>query len=204
MRLIKFDQPKNMVRRDFRLTPKRSNFRDGCLKNYPLSRSSSGYLPDHIPTWFMMSKMTPFFKSPVTNLLCPPSHQLLLSQPNHVWSWSSFQDISHIIYEHDLGCKRWTHPSSSKSGTINVLQVHNSAFLSQIVSHLDQTFKIGSLENNHFIFNVQLNQILLVSSQEQWTSSKHKIKLLSLKKTMLWSYNLAYNKLFTFNNFFAL
>ena len=54
-------------------------------------------------------------------------------------------------------------------------------FFSQIMSDLDQTFKIGPLATNDFIFYFQLDDdvkddpILQVSSQEHSTSSKSKI-----------------------------
>ena len=41
------------------------------------------------------------------------------------------------------------------------------------MSDLDQTFRIGPLATPNFTFNVKLNTILQLSSQEQSTSSIH-------------------------------
>ncbi len=101
-------------------------------------------------------KITPSFKSPVRNPQRPPSPQLMLSRPNHVWSWSNFQDIFLIIYQHDLWCQRWPHPPSHQSGTPNVIQAPNFGFLSQIRSNLDQNSRKGPLESTNIIFDVQL------------------------------------------------
>ena len=116
--------------------------------------------------------MTPSFKSPVRNLQHPPSPQLILSQPNHVWSWSNAQDWLLTNYQPDLWCERWPHPSSLQSGTLNVLQVPNLCFLSQIMSDLDQTFRRGPLATTNLIYDVKDDPILQVSSQEPSTSSK--------------------------------
>ena len=72
----------------------------------PIFIKLSGYLPDHILTWFMMSKMTPSSKPQVKNSQCPSSPKLW-SDLNHVGSSSNFQDIFLIICWHDLWCQRW-------------------------------------------------------------------------------------------------
>ncbi len=61
-----------------------------------------------------------------------------------------------IIYQHDIWCQRWPHPSSLQSGTLNVLQAPNLFFLSQIMTNLDQTFRICPLATTNIIFDVQL------------------------------------------------
>ena len=73
----------------------------------------------------------------------PPQRGITFSQPNHVRSSSNFQDIFLTIYQHDLWCQMSPHPPRPQSGTLNVLQVPNWGFLSQIMSDLDQTFRIG-------------------------------------------------------------
>ncbi len=52
----------------------------------------------------------------------PPSPQHLLSQPDHVWSWSNFQDRPLSKYQHHLWCSTWPNPSIMQSGSINILQ----------------------------------------------------------------------------------
>ncbi len=64
------------------------------------------------------------------------------------------------------------HPLSLQSGTFNVLQAPNLAFLNQIMSDLDQTFRIGPLATTNIIGDVQLDPILQLSSQEPSTSFK--------------------------------
>ena len=123
-----------------------------CFLNQIMSDQSKFQLP----TWYMMSKMTPSLKSPVRSPQRPPSPQLKLSQPNPVQSWSNFQDRPLSNYQSDLWCQRWPHPSSLQSGTFNILQVPNSYFLSQIMSDLDQTFRIGPIPITIIIFYVQL------------------------------------------------
>ena len=59
-----------------------------------------GYLPNHLATWSVMSKMTTSFKYPVRNPQCPPRPKFR-PDPNHVRFPSNFQDISLIIYWHD-------------------------------------------------------------------------------------------------------
>ena len=50
-------------------------------KSSPIFIKLAGYLHNHLPTWSMMSWMTPFFKSSVRNLQHPPSpHLHFLSQ----------------------------------------------------------------------------------------------------------------------------
>ncbi len=119
-----------------------------------------------------MSKMIPSFKSPVRNHHYPPSPLLILSQSNHVWSWSNFQDMPFSNYQPDLRCQGWPHPSSLQSGTLNILQAPILWFLSQIMSDLDKMFKIGPLATTHIIFDVQLDPTFKVSSQARSTSSK--------------------------------
>ena len=63
-------------------------------------------------------------------------------------------------------------PPSLQSGTLDVLQAPNLGFLSQIMSNLDQTFRIGPLATTNIIFVVWLYPILHVSSQEPSTSFK--------------------------------
>ena len=117
-------------------------------------------------------KMTPSFKSPVRNLQHPPSPQLILSQTNHVWSWSNFQDRPLSTYKPDPWYQKWPPPSSLHSGTLNVHHAPYFVFLSQIMSNLDQTFSVGPLATTNIIFDVQLDSILQVSSQEPLTSFK--------------------------------
>ena len=50
---------------------------------------------------------------------------LNFSQLNHVRSSSKFQDIFHIIYQHDIWYQRWPPHLSLQSGTLNLLQVPN-------------------------------------------------------------------------------
>ena len=85
-----------------------------------------GYLPNHLPTSFMMSKMTQFSKSPVRNPQRPPSPKFR-PDLNHVGSSSNFQDIFLIIYQHNWWCQSWPNPPRLRSETINVLQVPNEA-----------------------------------------------------------------------------
>ena len=66
----------------------------------------------------------------------------------------------------------WPHPPSLQSGTFNVLQAPNFYFLIQIMSDLDQTFRIGPLAITNLIFDAKDDLILQVSSQEPSTSSK--------------------------------
>ena len=102
---------------------------------------------------------------------------------NHIGSWEKIQDISHISYQYNLWCQRLLHPSSLKSGTINILQVPNLSFICQIMSYLDLTFRIGPLATTHIVFNFQLYTILQISFQEWSTSSKpqsHSLADLSL------------------------
>ena len=80
-----------------------------------------GYLNNHLPTWSMMSKMTPSSKSPVRNPQRLPSSKWSQSA-NYDRSSSNFQDIFLIIHQHDPWCQRWPHPSILQSGTINILQ----------------------------------------------------------------------------------
>ena len=122
----------------------------------------SGYLPNHISTWYMKSNVTPSSKSPIRNPQCPQSPQLMLLQPNHVGFSPNFQDIFKIIYQHDLWCQRWCHPTSLQSGTLNVLKVPNLGFISQIMSNLDQTFRIGPLATTNLIYDAKDDPILQV------------------------------------------
>ena len=70
----------------------------------------SGYFPNHIPTWSMMSKMIPSSKSPIRNPQCPSSPQLRTFQPNHVRSWSNFQDRPLSNHLHHLWCSTQDDP----------------------------------------------------------------------------------------------
>ena len=88
----------------------------------PVLIKLSGYFPNHLPTWSMMSKMTPSFKSSVRNLQHPPSLQLILCLPKHVRCWSNFQDRPLSNYQHHLWYSTWPNHSSLQSGTINILQ----------------------------------------------------------------------------------
>ena len=54
---------------------------------------------------------------------------------------------------------RWPHPSSPQSGTLNVLEVLNLGFLSQIRSNNDETFRIGPLATPSIIVDVKLKII---------------------------------------------
>ncbi len=56
-------------------------------KSCPIFIKLSGYLPNHLPTWSKMSRMTPSFKSPVRNPQHPQNPQLMIPQPNHFRSW---------------------------------------------------------------------------------------------------------------------
>ena len=103
-----------------------------------------------------MPKMTPSFKSPIRNPQRPPSPQLMLFQPNYVRSSSKFQDRPLSNYQPDIWCQRWPHPSSLQSGTLNILQAPILGFLSQIMTNLDQTFRICPLATTNIIFEVQL------------------------------------------------
>ena len=85
----------------------------------------SGYLPNNLMTWFMMSKMTPSSNSPVRNPPRPPSPKFS-PDINHVGCSSNFQDIFLINYWHDLWYQRWPYPPSLQSGTLNVLHVPNA------------------------------------------------------------------------------
>ncbi len=55
-----------------------------------------------------------------------------------------------------------SHPPSLQSGTLNVIP--NLGFLSQIMSNLDQTFRIGLLATINIIHYVQLNMTLYFQS----------------------------------------
>ena len=83
-------------------------------------------------------KMTPILQVSSQEPSTSSKSHLILFQPNHVGSSSNFQDISHIIYQHDLWCKRW--PQSSKSPVRNHQHPPspNLSFLSQIMSDLDK------------------------------------------------------------------
>ncbi len=116
--------------------------------------------------------MTPSFKYPFRNPQHPPSPWLMLSQPNHVRSWSNFQDRPLSNYQPDLWCQRWPHPSILQSGTFNILQAPNLYFLSKIMSDLDQIFRKGPLATTNLIYDVKDDPFLQVSIQEPSTSSK--------------------------------
>jgi hypothetical protein len=73
-------------------------------------------------TLFRMSKFTPSFKSPVRNHQDPPSPKIILSQSEHVRSWSNFQDKPLSNYILHILCSTQPNPSSFQSGTINILQ----------------------------------------------------------------------------------
>ena len=87
------------------------------------------------------------------------------SQPNHVQSFSIFQDIFLIIYQHDLWGQIWPHPTSLQSGTLNVLQAPNLGFLSQIMTNLDQTSRKGPSATNKILFDFQLTMTHTLSPQ---------------------------------------
>ena len=106
-----------------------------------------------------------------------PTRVQTFSQPNHVWSWSNFQDIFLTIYQHDLWCQIWPHPPSLQSGTPNVLQ----AFLGQIMYDLDKTFGISSWPSINMIYDVKCDPILQVSNQEPSMSSKPPTQAFSAK-----------------------
>ena len=126
--------------------------------------------------------------SPIRNPQCPPSPQHILYQPNLVRSWSNFQDRPDTIYQLDLWCQMWPHSPCLQSGTLKVLQAPNFGFLSQIMSDLDQIFRIGPLATTIIIFDVQLDPILQVSSQEWSTSSKPPCnKKTILKQVFSWA-----------------
>ena len=83
---------------------------------------------------------------------------------------------------------RWPHPVSLQPGTLNVLQAPNLCIFSQIMSDLDQTFRIGPLATTKIIFDVQLDPILQVSSQEWSTFSKPPCnKKTILKQVFSWA-----------------
>jgi hypothetical protein len=73
-------------------------------------------------------KMTPILHGSSQEPSTSSKSHLLQSQPNHVGSSSNFQDIFHIIYQHDLWSKDDHDPPSLQSGTINILQVQPSPF----------------------------------------------------------------------------
>ena len=108
----------------------------------------------------------------------------LHTQPNLVGSSSNFQDISHIIYQHDL-CERW--PQSSKSPVRNH-QHHPSptfSFFSQIMSDLHKNFRISSISAINMIYDVKDDTILQVSNQETSTSSKSPTYPFSAKSCLI-------------------
>ena len=55
---------------------------------------------------------------------------------------------------------KMTPSSNLQSGTLNVIQAPNLCFLSQIISDLDQTFRIDPLANNNLIYDVINDSIL--------------------------------------------
>ena len=62
----------------------------------------SGYLPNHLLTCFMVSKMTPYLKSPVRNLQNPPSSKfrpdLIMSDLHQTFRISSYL-CTDMIYD---------------------------------------------------------------------------------------------------------
>ena len=64
---------------------------------------------------------------------------------------------------------------------INIFQVPNLPSFSQIISDLDQNFRISSISSNNMIYNVIDDPILQVFSQEPSTSSKSPTYPLSVK-----------------------
>ena len=79
----------------------------------------------------------------------------------------------------------WPYPPILQSGTINILQAPNLGFLSQIMSDLDQTFRIGTLATTNIIFDFKCDPILQVSSQEPSKSSKHTTYAFSAKSCLI-------------------
>ena len=75
----------------------------------------------------------------------------------------------------------WQHPPSLQSGTLNILQAPNFDFLSQIMSDIDQTFRIGPLATTNLIYDAKDDPILHVSNQEPSTSSKPPTEAFSAK-----------------------
>ena len=124
------------------------------------------YLAYHLTTWNKMSKVTPFFNSPVRNHQHPypfsgKSCEILIKIlgyfPYHLTTWSMMSKM--------------THPSSLQSGTSTSSQVPNLSFLSKIMSDLDKTFRIWPSAITNIILNVKIEPILQSPSQEQLTSS---------------------------------
>ena len=99
--------------------------------------------------------MTPILQVSSQEPSTSSKSHLLLSQPNHVESSSNFQNISHIIYWHDLWCKRW--PQSSKSPVRNHQHPPSPtfSFLSQIMLDLHQTFRISPISSTNMIYDVK-------------------------------------------------
>ena len=110
-----------------------------------------------------------------------PDRRQTFSQLKHIQSSSNFQDI----FQHDLQCQRLPHPSSLQSGTFNILQAPNLYFLSQIMSDLDETFRICPLATTNLICDVKVDHILQVSSQEPSTSSKSTTYAFSAKSCLI-------------------
>ncbi len=116
----------------------------------------SGYLPNHLSTWSMMSNATISSKLSIRNPQRPPSPQFWLSQQNHGRSWSNSQDKPLSNYQPDIWCERWPHASSLESGTLSSLWAPKLGFLSQIMTKYDPNCRIGPLVTTNIIFDVQL------------------------------------------------
>jgi len=130
-------------------------------------------------------KMTPILQVSSQEPSTSSKSHLLLSQPNHVGSSSNFQDISHIIYQHDLWCKRL--PQSSKSPVRNHQHPPSPTFSfhSQIMSDLDKNFRISPISAINMIYDVKDDPILQVSNQEPSTSSKSPTYPFSAKSCLI-------------------
>ena len=96
--------------------------------HYSMPKSSliwiklSGRFYNHLLRWSKMSKMTPYFKSPVSKLKCHPRPPWRSGILDKVKTYARNLKLK-ITYEDDLIHWLWPHPPRPQSGTIDVLQV---------------------------------------------------------------------------------
>ena len=131
-----------------------------------------------------MPKMTQSFKSPVRNPQRPQRKEKQSGTLN-ILQVPNFSFINLIMFDLDqtyrispISSETWFRMSKMTPSFKSPVRNHqhpprpNFSFISKIMSDLYQTFMIDPLTTTHFILNVQLHQILLVSSHEWSKSSK--------------------------------